>query len=354
MTDIVLGLLTDISFLSAFFSTVLLIGVGCFFRKAGILKSEGKATINTLLMKLAIPCLAFDAFMTDFQAEGFISNIQVLLISFLMYAVLIAVSQLIFHRYGRRRANIFGLFFAVGQVTLFAMPILKSIYAADAHEAMLSCNMLTIAFRLVLYIYAYYSVSGIAVTRKNLGESLRKIALNPIMITMFSGMFIWLLQDMLPQVSTTAGAYAFLRLDKTLPALYPVVQTLAKMVNPLAMLLVGMTLGEAEIKTALRDRTAWAISMLRMLAAPLAVLLLLCLTQSIGWTAFGEQTAMTLVIGFGAPVSVMFSSFCIMFRVEDLMASKVCLMSTLLCMVSLPLLYVLTKYAITLPFFAGA
>lgn len=353
MSDIILGLLSDQSFLGAFLSTLILIAAGSILRKKNILKSEGKATLNTVLMHLAIPCLAFDAFMADFDAAGFRSNIQVLLISFGMYAVLIAASQLIFHRYGRHRANLFGLFFAVGQVTLFSMPILKSIYASEGQEAMLACNMMTIAFRLVLYIYAFYSVSGTAVTGQNLKESFRNVMLNPIMLSMFAGMLIWLLQDMLPQVATAAGSYAFLRLDKTVPALYSVVQTLARMVNPLAMLLVGMTLGEAEIRAALRDSLAWAIALLRMLAAPLLMLLAVCGMQSLDWVAFREQTLVTLVIGFGAPVSVMLSTFCIMYKEEDMMASKVCLMSTLLCVVSIPLLYVLAKFALTLPMFAS-
>lgn len=353
MSAIILGLLSDQGFLGAFCSTLLMIGAGFALRKKNIVKSEGKTTLNVILMKLAVPCLAFDAFMTDFDADGFRSYLQVMLIAFVMYAVLLLASQLIFHRFGRRRANILGLLFAVGQVTLFAMPILKSIYAADASEAMLACNMLTIAFRIVLYIYAFYSISGVAVTGQSLRENLRKIALNPIMLAMFAGMAVWLVQDYLPHIATSAGSYAFLRVDQVLPPLYAAVETLAHMVNPIAMLLVGMTLGEAAIEAAVHDKLAWGIALLRMLAAPAAVLLAVCLLQSLGWISFGEQTVMTLVIGFGAPVSVMLSSFCIMYRNEDVMASRVCLMSTLLCVISIPVMYVFTKYALTLPFFAG-
>lgn len=352
MLSIVIGLVSDVNFLSAFFTTLIVIALGWLFFRKKWLSSAGKGTINAILMKLAIPCLAFDAFMADFDAQGFVSNLQVLLLSVVMYAAFITVSQLIFHRFGKSRANIYGIFFAVGQVTLFSMPILKSIYAADSGQAMLACNMLTIAFRLVVYIYAFYSVSGTAVTRGNLAASLRQIALNPIMIAMFAGFFIWIAQGSLPQIATPFGSYAFLRLDKTVPALYAVVHVFEKMVNPLAMLLVGMTLGEADMREAFRDKTAWLISLLRMLVAPAAVLLLLFVTQSAGWTHFGEQTAMSLVIGFGAPVSVMVSSFCIMYQQEGEMASRVCLISTLLCVISIPMLYIFTKYAFTLPCFA--
>ena len=121
----------------------------------------------------------------------------------------------------------------------------------------------------------------------------------------------------------------------------------ASLVNPLAMLLIGTTLGEARIGDALRDGRAWFISFLRMFIAPLYTLALLCLCQRLGWIHFTEVTLMTVVMCFAAPLSAVLCTFFITYREEADMAARVCLLSTLFCVISTPLCYCLVKAAVT-------
>lgn len=232
------GLLTDQSFLSVFCAAMLTIGIGWGLRKKNILKAESRPVLNALLLKLTVPCLAFDAFMTDFARGELRRNVQILLISFALYLSMIALSQLIFIKYGRRKANLYGICFAIGQQTLYAMPILRAIYRENPSESMLSASMVAIAFRVMLYLYAFYSISGVAVTGGSLKQNLKKAFLTPVMLAMFAGFFIWLTQGLLP----CPGGIPLLRLDLRFPALYAVVPQMATLVNPLAMLLIGSTL----------------------------------------------------------------------------------------------------------------
>ena len=192
------GLLTDQSFLSVFCAAMLTIGIGWGLRKKNILKAESQPVLNALLLKLTVPCLAFDAFMTDFARGELRRNVQILLISFALYLSMIALSQLIFIKYGRRKANLYGICFAIGQQTLYAMPILRAIYRENPSESMLSASMVAIAFRVMLYLYAFYSISGVAVTGGSLKQNLKKAFLTPVMLAMFAGFFIWLTQGLLP------------------------------------------------------------------------------------------------------------------------------------------------------------
>lgn len=246
------GLLTDQSFLSVFCAAMLTIGIGWGLRKKNILKAESRPVLNALLLKLTVPCLAFDAFMTDFARGELRRNVQILLISFALYLSMIALSQLIFIKYGRRKANLYGICFAIGQQTLYAMPILRAIYRENPSESMLSASMVAIAFRVMLYLYAFYSISGVAVTGGSLKQNLKKAFLTPVMLAMFAGFFIWLTQGLLP----CPGGIPLLRLDLRFPALYAVVPQMATLVNPLAMLLIGSTLGESQLGDALRDGKA--------------------------------------------------------------------------------------------------
>ena len=337
------GLLADRSFLGVFCAAMLTIGIGWGLRKKNILKAESRTVLNTLLLKLTVPYLAFDAFMADFDRGELRRNLQILLLSFVLYLTMIALAQLIFARYGKQKANLYGLCFAIGQQTLYAMPILRAIYQSDPAEAMLSSSMVAIAFRVMLYLYAFYSISGAAVTGGSLRQSLKKAFLTPVMLAMFAGFLIWLSQGLLP----APGGIPLLRLDLRLPALYAVVPQMASLVNPLAMLLIGSTLGDGRLGDALRDGKAWFIAFLRMFIAPLYTLALLCLCQRLGWIHFTEVTLMTVVMCFAAPLSAVLCTFFITYREEADMAARVCLLSTLFCVISTPLCYCLVKAAVT-------
>ena len=333
------GLLADQGFLSVFCAAMLTIGIGWGLRKKNILKAESRPVLNTLLLKLTVPCLIFDAFMTDFNRGELRRNLQILLLSFLLYLSLILLSQLIFAKYGRRRANLYGLCFALGQQSLYSMPILRAMYADDPTEVMLASSMIGLSFRIFLYLYAFYSISGAAVTGGSLRQNLKKAFLTPVMLAMLAGFLIWLTQGLLP----APNGIPLLRLDLRLPALYAIVPQMASLVNPLAMLLIGSTLGETRIGDALRDGKAWFISFLRMFAAPLFTLAVLCLCQRAGWIHLTETGLTALVISFAAPLSAVLCTFFITYHEEADTAARVCLLSTLLCVISTPLCYCLVK-----------
>lgn len=351
MVAILISMLTDAGFLGAFLETLLMVLLGVLFRRKNWITTEGKQAITVIIWKLAVPCLAFRAFMTDFDRTGFRVGLHVLALASFLYLLLTVLVRLAFLRLGRDTAMVCALFAAVGQVTLFSMPILQSIYAADDTEVMLAINLIAIAFRVMVYIVAFFALSGIHPDRAHLGTSLRTIFLNPIMIAMLAGILIWATQDFLPQVTAENGTCAFLRLDRTLPALFQTVTALSRLVSPLAMLLIGLSLGESNFRQEIKDPLAWLVALLRTVAAPLIALLTVCLAQKAGLIHFGEAQVMALVIAFAGPASATLDLYCMQFGRAELLASKIFFMSTLLCAVSIPLCYFLTKWALTLPIF---
>lgn len=145
MLQIMNQILTQGGFLRAFFQTVILIAAGCALFRADILGPGDKHAITTVVWKLAVPCMAFDAFMSDFNTQEFLSELGVLALSFALYAVLYALGTLLFRRAAGRDAKVCGLFCAVGQLTLFAMPVLQSIYAGTGSTVLISVSVMTIS-----------------------------------------------------------------------------------------------------------------------------------------------------------------------------------------------------------------
>ena len=92
-------------------------------------------------------------------------------------------------------------------------------------------------------------MSGLKMEAKNI----KAMFVNPIIIATFAGLFIWLFQGYLPQVSVTGAEgeisqVAFLRIDQTAPWLFQPMDYLAGLSSPLAWLAIGATLGEVSFK----------------------------------------------------------------------------------------------------------
>lgn len=63
MFDIFKLVFTDENFLKAFSQTIIIIFIGFFFMRKGIVDVSAKKTLTALIWKLAVPCFAFNAFM---------------------------------------------------------------------------------------------------------------------------------------------------------------------------------------------------------------------------------------------------------------------------------------------------
>lgn len=333
------AMLADAAFLGAFVSSLALIAAGWLLRRRGAIDAAGKKAVSVLLLRLAVPCMAFDAFMTDFDAADLRGNLWVLALTVALYALVMGVVTPL----GRRRfgedAALVALFAALGQITLFSMPILKAIFADDPHDVMLAANMMTLAFRAMLYVVGSTLAAGIRLDRRHLGASLRKACLNPVMLAMLAGLVIWCTQSLQPLVNTTTGPAPLLRIDRTLPAVYAVLQTTERCVTPLAMLLVGLSLGESSFGEAVHDGAAWALAAVRALGAPLAMLGLVLALEAVAGVAFNQGQVMALLVGAAAPTSATLSVFCVQNHRQEVLCSRVCFLSTLLCALSLPLAY---------------
>lgn len=340
MSQVFLLVFTDSHFLSAFFQTVIIIFLGFLFTNLGIVNQAGKKTITALIWKLAVPCFAFNAFMQDFCWQTFKASLVEFALAFIFYTLLILIGKLIFSRKGKEIATISGLFIAIGQTTLFSMPILQSVYEGRGEQVMLYISSISIVFRIFVYIIGYTLISGEKITVSNFGSSMKKVFLNPVMIGMFLGILVFLIQNITPQITVGNKSFSIFRIDQSLPVLYVTVKSLSCLVSPLCMFMIGMSIGEANIKECLKDGFAWLLAVLRNIAAPVFVGLICFLIHKIGIFRFNEYSFISIVVGFSAPISVSLSIMCLQFEKEEQLASRACLISTLITLITFPLSFV--------------
>lgn len=276
--EIIKSVFTDQNFLGAIIASVAFIVIGFLLRRFNIINENGRKVINAIVMWVAIPCMAFVAFMSDFKSEEFIANLLILIFDSIFYVIVILIANLCFLKQENRK--IYAILIAVGQLTFFSIPLLSSIYADHVSDVLIPGSMMTLPFRFVTYLYAYLTISATKITKETFGKTMKGIFLTPIMICMIAGFLIWVTQNVTFQVQVGEESYGFLRIDKTLPSLYQIFKFGNSMATPTCMLLMGVTLGEAKFMEALKNKLAWIIAISRTLIVPLFILAICIMMQA--------------------------------------------------------------------------
>lgn len=333
-------ILLDQNFLSAILISLFFIFLGFILRKKQIIDDNGKKLITFIVLKITLPVMAFTAFMKDFDSNEFSSNITVFIIAIVLYSLYLIIGNLLFSSFGREKSKVYSVFMTVGQLTFFSLPILEAIYGDNV---LLPINMITLVFRFVLYVYSYFIISKLSFNRENIIQAFKKIFVNPIMIGMLIGLFVWVSQGFMFKVSINEATYSILRIDKTIPVIYNVMKKIDGLTTPLAMILIGCTLGESSIKEAIKDKMAWLISILRTFIVPLLTLGIVYLIQKLNVCSLNEYAIVALILGFGAPISAVLNAFCSKYDNESQLSSRICLVSILMCLISFPTIYLLIK-----------
>ena len=81
--DIILSVVSDQNFLGAIIASIAFILLGFLLRRLNFINEHGRGILNVVVMKVAIPCMAFCAFMSDFNADEFVANLLILVFSIL-------------------------------------------------------------------------------------------------------------------------------------------------------------------------------------------------------------------------------------------------------------------------------
>lgn len=253
--------LSNNSIIGAISSSLLIILLGFFLTKKGIFDESIGKKLGMVILTVALPALSFKSFMQDINPEKLMHGATVLVWGFIIQGALIILMRFYYFRYEDQKKQALTVLTTLGSTTFFGIPIIGAIYGADG---VLYASLFNISYRIFLYSWGYISFSGLKMSMKNIKE----IVLNPIIIATFLGLFIWIFQGSLPQVSIGDKSYAFLRLDKTAYWLYKPMEYLAVLASPLAWLSIGATLGQVSLGSALANKTAWFYSLTKIILVP--------------------------------------------------------------------------------------
>jgi len=340
--DILQTTVTDMNIISAITSTLFIILLGFFLRKRGTFGPTIGKTLSKVVLTVALPALAFNAFMQDIDTESLKQGMNILIWGIAIYIILIFVSKPIFLKFKGDQQDTLRVLTIFGSTTFFGIPIVGAIYGP---EGVLYASIFNIGYRVFLYSYGYIKMSGLKMEAKNI----KTMFLNPIVIATFLGLFIWVFQDFLPQVSVTplveggASQVAFLRIDQTAVWLFKPMSYLARLASPLAWLAIGATLGDVTFKEAASDKTSWFYSFVKVIGVPLLNIVCLILLSVTHILPVNLVSLGTIVIMMATPTATVAAAYAISFDKDALLASNASLLSTVSAVVMMPIWIVIVN-----------
>lgn len=316
-----------------FFSTLgqtiylfLLILIGFVLTKKGIIPNDSSKILAKLENWIFIPALMLVTFKNDFTVERLGTSGRIFLFSAAVLVIVtpaaILISRLLAKDSFTRNIFTYGLAFSnFGYVGISVVSAVFPQYTADY-----------LVFIMPLYILIYMWGVPYLLMREEKTSFVQnlKSLLNPMFIGMFIGMAIGLFGSALPVEALPQAA------QTPLTAVNSVLEALKGCMSPVAMLLTGITVAQIDFKKTFTNLQIYAVTAVRLLAIPLAVLGICKL-----FPILPENFFICLIASLAMPLGLNTIVIPSAYGKDVSVASGMALISHLLSCVTIPLIFLL-------------
>jgi len=283
----------------------LMILVGYYAKKRAWIDESTKKKLSEILLNITNPLLIISSFQFEFSRDVLNNVFIVLIFSVIAHIIQILLGKLLFFRSKGSIRQIGELSATYANCAFMGFPVLESLYGKTG---ILYGSIYATIFNVFLWTHGVVVFNG-----KGGVKSIRKVLVNPGVISMFIGLIIFVLPIKLP---------------------YPISQAmdlLGGMTVPLSMLIIGATLADADFKKLFSGKHLYFISGVRLILMPLLAIPVLKLL------GFSDVLLGICVILLAMPVATTVSIFAEMFDGDVEQASRVVVFSTLMSAFTIPL-----------------
>ena len=285
-----------------------MMGVGFFFGKRGMLYSDTLSQLSRLLLTVVCPCTVINALQVERSTQLLAGMGQALLLVAASYVVFGGAAHFLFPRQSAptRAALRFGTVY--GNVGFMGLPLVMSVLGEGAVPY---CAMGIAVFNVANWTH------GVTVMGQK--GSLRRAVLNPGVIGFAIAMALFVGGVALPGPVRSAVEY------------------ISGLNTPLAMVVIGGQMAGADLAATFRAGRLYGAAALKLVVMPLVTIVALF------HLGLDPMMYLTLVILAGCPTAGTTSMFCQMFGQDTASAAQLVTLSTLLSMVTLPMVALLAQ-----------
>lgn len=308
-TQIVLNLAECVTIL------LLMMVPGFILKKSNLVSAAFGKDISNLILYIAQPILVLSAYICRYDIRVAKRAGVVFLLAILAHLVFFAIAFLFFKRSEGSQKTVLRFAVIFSNAGYMGIPLIRFTLG---EKAVIYASVYLVVFNVFLWTLGYFMYSG---DRRYM--SLRNALLNPTSIATYIGLIIF-----------------FFNLQAYLPADGIVIKSLTMLkdlVAPLSMFIIGFRLTDAFKSKHMIDRNMCLCIFLRLIAAPSAVFAVLLILYKTGICT--DYTAICVTFFASAtPVAAVTSMLAEKFAGNAVYASMVVSISTVLSLLTMPLL----------------
>lgn len=290
----------------------LMILMGYVIVKTGLLSGDDSKVISKIVLYLIVPCVIVNAFQVDYTSEKVKELLLVFAASVLLQIVLLAAVW------------ITGKLLKLNEVET------TSIYYSNSGNLIVPIVTFVLGKEWVLYGCVFMSVQlvflwthGKNVLSREGKLDWRKIVFNINMISVFIGIILFFTKIRLPGI-----------LNQTL-------SSVGSMIGPASMIVTGMLIAEMSLKEIFKNGRVYFISFLRLIVVPVISLILLKISGLVNGHPDGKKLLLIVFLAVITPSASTVTQMCQVYGNDSKYASAINVMTTLLSIVTMPLMVLL-------------
>ncbi len=261
-----------------------LVAVGAISDKIGVYTEKVAKSCTDLLFYIITPAVIIESFYSlEYNPETAKSLFIAMGCGFVLHVVSACISSLVFNKVDIEQGCIYKYSCAYGNCGYMALPLANAVLG---DEGVFYCSVVIISFQIFSFTHGIHTI-----TKGKQGEKVKfdvkKLLLNPGVISVIIGLPIFLLSLKLPEIISSPINY------------------IASLNTPVAMLIFGTYIANTDFKSIFRNWRIFAVALVKLIILPL---LLIAAFRLVGITG---SLLVALSISAGAPTAnntVMFSA----------------------------------------------
>lgn len=284
--------------------------IGYFLYKKKLLTAGGSGEIGKILLHVIMPVAIIRSYIKDYSQEMLIG----FLVSFVVALAALLLAMLVSALFFRKKLAVRQFGAAFSNAGFIGIPLVQMTLGADAVFYVASFVAI---LNILQWTYGVYLI-----TKDKTAISFHKIRTNPIVLSFLIGIVLFFLPVHLP--GTVTG----------------VIDTLASMNGPLAMLVLGAYLAQIPLKQLFTDKDTYLCAIVRLLAIPLLTIILFSVIPETY-----NIVRLAILLAAAAPVGSNVAIFAQLYHKEYTDAVKDVCMSTVFSIITIPFIIGLANIA---------
>ena len=281
--------------------------IGVLGVKIKVLGSNENGALSKFVLNITCPALCIASYASGYDPEKAKGWFFSILLGIIIHVLGVAMATILVKKDSSPDWQVMRMAIVYGNVGFMGIPLANALFGT---EAVFYISTISLVYSIFIWSHGVLTMTG-SMDRNTM---LKKVFLNPNMVCIIIGIIIFFLRIHIPD------------------AILSPIQSIGNCTTPISMVAAGAIIATSDIKSALKSKSVYVLSAIRLFLVPavfFVILKLLPLPTTVELTAF---------VAAACPMGAMVTMFAVEHEKNAALASGIFALTTLLCIGTIPAL----------------